>query len=183
MTTITDRLAARIDDEFEYDYRVRDAVIDELTILCRTKKISAAKLKDSIIISCIESHMADLEDADDATPEVTHEGCTRYLPEEEGGAFCEVCDQAEDEGTMTDEIIAASLEGLRDALDADEPEVEIVPIDTPRTPEDEAVVVIDDAPKPKRRMTSHDGCDHPKTKAGRAACRRERAKAAAAQES
>ena len=78
---LSDRLAARIDDEFEYDYRVRDAVIDELTILCRTKKISAAKLKDSIIISCIESHMADLED-DAPAEDVEDEGPTEEEVEE-----------------------------------------------------------------------------------------------------
>lgn len=193
MTTIIDRLAARLDDEFDYDPRVKDAVVAELAEMCRTKKISAAKLKDSIIISCIETHLAALEDADDATPEVTHEGCTRYLPEEEGGAFCETCDQLEDEGTMTDELNAASLEGMREGVNAD-----LAEDDTREEQVEEIIDMLHTAPKfdveahnaavaerdakeaaAKARRGAHADCDHEATKSARAKCRRERAKAAA----
>ncbi|EME65363.1 hypothetical protein G352_10267 [Rhodococcus ruber BKS 20-38] len=213
MTTTRDRLAARLDDEFDYDPAVRETVLDELAALCKAKKVSAAKLKDSVIISAIEDALSQLPE-DDA-PEACEEcGCAPCRCDEPSTGVCDnpevehpghPCNHYTDDApTMTDEINAASLEGLREARAGEDVEEILDMLHTAPAFDVEAhnaAVAERDAKEaakaakaartkarrdeakgdaPKRPAGSHAECDHPRTKAGRAACRRERAKAAAA---
>lgn len=219
MTTTRDRLAARLDDEFDYDPAVRETVLDELAALCKAKKVSAAKLKDSVIISAIEDALSQLPE-DDA-PEACEEcGCAPCRCDEPSTGVCDnpeaehpghPCNHYTDDApTMTDEINAASLESMREGVNADltteqlEDVEEILDMLHTAPAFDveahNAAVAERDAKEaaakarrgahadcdeakgdaPTRPAGSHAECDHPRTKAGRAACRRERAKAAAA---
>jgi hypothetical protein len=72
---------------------------------------------------------------------------------------------AEDEATPVEDAISTPTEDAAEASEVDE------------TPSDEAGV---GEAKPKRQNFSHANCDHEKTKAARAKCRKDRAKLAEA---
>lgn len=76
---------------------------------------------------------------------------------------------------MTHEQLIAAQAMLTNALDK-----RLSKANRDKTEQGLAEVEAELARRSKRVLTSHADCDHPKTKAGRSACRRERAKAAAA---
>lgn len=187
MSSLATRIAARLDNEFDGDSNPhRDYIIEDLIEIARLRKLSAAKLPRSVFQSAVLQYEG-IDEEDEAHPDdESNAPSEQELLDEAMGpeptfsgsaeAWQELADAATEEGAparvITNEDDDSNVSALRRLSDT------LTPADDSPKATTHTKAVRDAAKASAPRKGAHADCDHESTKAARAKCRRERAKAA-----
>lgn len=180
--SLVTRIAARIDAAFDVPADVRDAAAEELATIARGKKMSAAKLSAQVIEDTLYEYMPAEDDEEQEAIEYAEEAEAAIEdPEihdyEEDPSDLDLMQDAHESdpepvfrGDYEDD--ASNVVALRRLSD------NLTPADDSPKVTTHTKAVRDAATTSAPRKGAHADCDHESSKAARAKCRRERARAA-----